>query len=198
LASELISPKIQINSEEEADKMAHDFTASIALAYRIVTSKITLLDINKDKPGLKNLLKHKQRLWKLWKITRDPACKRGLNWVSRTIKRMTHRKALERWETKVGNCEVTLQALWPIVKSLMERVGPKAPTTIHGPLGITYQPNEKVNVIADCLENQFTSHDPCDENHVQQVETRVRVLLASVSGTPLAKVRPCDIHNLAY
>jgi hypothetical protein len=29
------------------------------------------------------------------------------------------------------------------------------------------------------------------------VETRVQVLLASVDDTPLAKVRPCDIHKLA-
>jgi hypothetical protein len=79
----------------------------------------------------------------------------------------------------------------------MERDGLKAPTAIHGPLGIIYQLNEKANVIADCLENQFTSHDLCDENHARQVEAKVQALVASVSGTPLEKVRPCDIHNLA-
>jgi hypothetical protein len=35
LTSELISPRIQINSGEEADKVAHGFTASIAVAYRL-------------------------------------------------------------------------------------------------------------------------------------------------------------------
>jgi hypothetical protein len=79
----------------------------------------------------------------------------------------------------------------------MKRDGPKAPTAIHGPLGITCQLNEKANVIADFLENQFTSHDLCDENHEWQVETTVEALLASVGGTPLGKVRLCDIHNLA-
>jgi hypothetical protein len=54
LASELISPRIQINSEKEADKRARDFTASIASAYRLSTSKITLSDLNKDIPGLEN------------------------------------------------------------------------------------------------------------------------------------------------
>jgi hypothetical protein len=109
---------------------------------------------------------------------------------------MPRKKALERWKTKVGTCEVTSQALWLIAKSLMKRYGPKAPTTIHGPLGITYHPNARVNVIADCLENQFTSHDLCDENHERQVETTVQALLSSVDGTPLGKVRPCDIHKL--
>jgi hypothetical protein len=52
-------------------------------------------------------------------------------------------------------------------------------------------------VIADSLENQFMSHDLCDENHVWQVETTVQVLLASVDGTPLGKVRLCDKHKSA-
>jgi hypothetical protein len=51
LASELISPRIQINSGVEADKAARDFTASIPSAYRLSTSKVTLSNINKDLPG---------------------------------------------------------------------------------------------------------------------------------------------------
>jgi hypothetical protein len=37
----------------------------------------------------------------------------------------------------------------------------------------------------------------CDENHARQVETTVQALLASVDGTTLGKVRPCDIHKVA-
>jgi hypothetical protein len=66
LASKLISPRIEINSGVEADKAARDFTESIASAYRLSTSKVTLLDINIDIPGLDHLLKHKRRLRKLW------------------------------------------------------------------------------------------------------------------------------------
>jgi hypothetical protein len=55
-------------------------------------------------------------------------------------------------------------------------------------------------MIADYyLENQFTSHVLCDENHEQQVENTVQALLAFVDGTPppRGKSRPCDIHKLA-
>jgi hypothetical protein len=79
----------------------------------------------------------------------------------------------------------------------MKRNGPKAPSAVHGLLGITYYPNEKANLIADCLEIQFTSHDLYDENHERQVETIVEAVLAHVDGTLLGKVRPCDIHKLA-
>jgi hypothetical protein len=57
----------------------------------------------------------------------------------------------------------------------------------HEHLGITYHPSEKASVIADYLENQFTSHEPRYEHHERQVETTVEALLASVSGTPLGK-----------
>jgi hypothetical protein len=137
------------------------------------------------------MLKHIWSLRQLWQLTRDPACKTAVNWVAETIRRMTRRKTLELWETKVGNCEVTPRALWPIVKSRMEWDGPKAPTTVHVPVGVSHW-NEKGNVTADCLENQFTSHDLCDENH-----TRQQALLASVADILLGKVSPCDIHKLA-
>jgi hypothetical protein len=72
LSSDLISPRIEINSGTEADKAARAFTASIASAYRLSTSKITLTELNNDLPGLDRLLKYKKRMRKLWQETRNP------------------------------------------------------------------------------------------------------------------------------
>jgi hypothetical protein len=84
---------------------------------------------------------------------------------------MTRKRALERWETKIGNTEVTPQAIWPIAKSILKGDGPRAPTAIHCPSGLVFHLSKKDNAIAECLENQFTHHDMCDENHEQRVET---------------------------
>jgi hypothetical protein len=111
LASELIYPRTEINSGIEADKVAGDFTASIALAYRLSKSKVTLSDIYNDLPGLDRLLKHKQGLRKLWQETWDPACKVAVNRVTKEIKRTTCKTALERWDIKISNTEVTPQAI---------------------------------------------------------------------------------------
>jgi hypothetical protein len=73
---------------------------------------------------------------KLWQETRDPGCKKAVNW------------ALEWWETKLANTELTSQTIWPIAKSLTNKDGPKASTAIHGLLGLKY-PVDKANVIAD-------------------------------------------------
>jgi hypothetical protein len=50
-----------------------------------------------------------------------------------------------------------------------------------------FHPLEKAIAIADCLENQFTLHDLCDENHKRQVEATVRTLLEPVDNNSLRK-----------
>jgi hypothetical protein len=97
---------------------------------------------------------------------------------------MTRRKALERWETRIGNCEVTPQAIGPIAKSLIKRDEPKAPTAVRDLLGLKYHPLEKNNSITGCLEKQFTSNYLCDENREPRVEARVQDLLESVEHGP--------------
>jgi hypothetical protein len=82
LASNLISPRVDINSGIEADKAVCAFTASTASAYRLSTSKITLSKLNNDLPGLDRLLRYKRRMRKLWQEIQDPRCKTEVNWVS--------------------------------------------------------------------------------------------------------------------
>jgi hypothetical protein len=143
---------------------------NIRLSYRLSTIKITLSELNNDLPGLDRLLKYKKRTRKLWQETKDPGCKKAVNWVSKSIRCMTQKKALERWETKLVNTELTTQAIWPTAKSLTNRDGPRAPTSIHGLLGLKYHPVGKASTTADCIENQFTPHDLCEENHERRVE----------------------------
>jgi hypothetical protein len=90
---------------------------------------------------------------KLWQETRDPGCKKTFNWVSKSVRRLTRKKALERWENKLANTELTPPAIWPIAKPLTNRDEPRAPTPIHGLLGLKYHPVDKAIAIADCLEN---------------------------------------------
>jgi hypothetical protein len=129
------------------------------------------------------LLKHKQRLRKLWQETRDPACKTAVNWVTKSIRRIARKRALERWETK-ENCEVTPQAIWPIAKFLTKRGEAKATTAIHAPLGPVFCQKEKANVIANYIETLFTPHKVCDTDHEWWVEDRVQALLTTVDENP--------------
>jgi hypothetical protein len=49
LASEVISPNIQIHCSNEANKAAQDFAASTALAYSLSTRKTIILDWKKER-----------------------------------------------------------------------------------------------------------------------------------------------------
>jgi hypothetical protein len=92
--------------------------------------------------------------------------------------------------------KATPQSIWPIAKSLINRDGPRAPTEIHGPLGIKFHLLEKTNAITDCLENQYTPHDLCEENHERCVEARVEALLKALDNDPPERIRPCDLQKL--
>jgi hypothetical protein len=100
----IFSPRIRTDTVEEAEKV---------LPWHIGCehANSTLSELNNDLPGLDHLLQLKQRLWKLWHGTRDPACKAALNWVTKTIRTMTRRKTTERWETKISNSEATSHAI---------------------------------------------------------------------------------------
>jgi hypothetical protein len=106
------------------------------------------------------------------------------------------RQALERWETKLANTKLTPQTIWPIVKSSYNRDGPRAPTAIHGLLGLKYHPVDKVNTIDDCLKKLVHTDDLSEENHEQRVEARVQALLEAVDSDPLERIRPCDSQKL--
>jgi hypothetical protein len=93
---------------------------------------------------------------------------------------MVRIRALDRWETKLKNYGVTPQAIWPIAKALSKRGGPKAPSAIHGPLGPIFFLIGNANIIADCLENQFRSHELCDCGRRRHMEVEVEALLATV------------------
>jgi hypothetical protein len=91
----------------------------------LTTSKVKISEVNIKLPGLDLLLKQKQKVKKLCQETRDPTCKTAVNWVTNAIRRMTRRRALELWKTKIANIDVTPQAIWPIAKSLIKRDGAK-------------------------------------------------------------------------
>jgi hypothetical protein len=109
---------------------------------------------------------------------------------------MCPKRALERWETKIGNTEVTPQGIWPIAKSLLKRDGPRAPTAFHGLSGLKFHPSKKANAIVDCWENQFTNHYLSDENHELPVEARVQTLLEAIDNKPPERITPCDLEKL--
>jgi hypothetical protein len=61
--------------------VAHIFTASVASAFGLPISRVTLSDLNNDLPGIDRLLDCKKNFRKLWHEIEDPECKTALSRV---------------------------------------------------------------------------------------------------------------------
>jgi hypothetical protein len=77
----------------------------------------------------------------------------------------------------------------------MRRDIPNAPVAVHSPSGLKFLPLGKANVIAECLEIQFSLHDMCEENHERRVVACVQALSEAIDDSP-ERVRPCDVQKL--
>jgi hypothetical protein len=119
----------------DSDHLPTIFHILDRVSARLTTRKLALSEINNELPGLNLLLQHRQRPRKLQHETWDPACKMAVNPVTKTIRRMTRKKAFERRDTNISNC----QAIWPIVKSL-RRGTDQGHQSIHGLLGLKFPP----------------------------------------------------------
>jgi len=103
LASELVSLRLQTDCWRGWQSRSWLYS----LAYRLSTSTVALSVLNDNVPSLDQVLKHRQRLWKLWYETSDAACKSAFSWFSKMIRRITQQKALEKYkrkETTVKTC----------------------------------------------------------------------------------------------
>lgn len=96
----------------------------------------------------------------------------------------------------MSNCEITPQAKWLIEKSCTKaRDGAKASFAIYSPLDPIFYALNKANIIADCLENQFTGLDLGDCDHRRHGEAQVEDLLATVDEDIPVNFRLCDISK---
>jgi hypothetical protein len=119
LAPDLISPRIQIGTAEEAEKQ---LVISLPLSPQHTGCQYwTHISETKQRTAGPWSSPAAQRVWKLWHETRDPTCKTAVNWTTKTILRTSRRKATERWKrlSKWGHtsnslvhCEIPYEQKW--------------------------------------------------------------------------------------
>jgi hypothetical protein len=81
----------------------------------------------------------------------------------------------------------------------VKRDSPRAPTALHGSSDLKFLPIEKVNAIADCLENMFTRHDLCDEHNERWMGACDQAMLEiddKKKKPAPEKIRLCDMQKL--
>jgi hypothetical protein len=108
---------------------------------------------------------------------------------------MTKKMLKEQWDTKMENCEITPQVIWPMAKTMLNKDAPKFPSMIHGYSSLKFLPLEKANAIADFLK--IVSYNMiCEENHEREMETTVQGTLETDDTDTPEKIKSCDLKKL--
>jgi hypothetical protein len=58
-----------------------------------------------------------------------------------------------------------------------------------------FNPIDKLNIIAECLDNQFRAHDLCENDHRRHLEAQLESLLAIIDEDFLVNFRSYDISK---
>jgi len=99
-------------------------------------------------------LRNRQR--KVHRLTQNPADKQKLNRYNKLIKIEVQHYRNQRWAELLVNIANDERRLWDITKAIRNPRNISRP--LHGPNGLEYYDEEKTEIFARSLENQFTEN----------------------------------------
>ena len=84
--------------------------------------------------GIKDKIRLKNRLWRRWQVTRDPALKAEVNRLQRSVTRQLNEWRNDRWSTTLESLNPEEQLLWNMTKRVMRIPTPSFPPGYPGEL----------------------------------------------------------------
>ncbi|XP_047118697.1 uncharacterized protein LOC124799206 [Schistocerca piceifrons] len=127
-------------------------------------------------PPIWKAIREKNRLFREWQLTRQPATERRLNRMRRDIKAVAevHRNSV--WSAFVASLNPEDGSIWHTVKSFLRR-RQRIPPILFGQ-DVVCSPDGKAGVLADQFQLSFTPvDDNLDEDHIQRVAEQLPVFL---------------------
>jgi endonuclease/exonuclease/phosphatase family metal-dependent hydrolase len=132
--------------------------------------------------GIHDKICLKNRLWRQWQITRDPALKAEVNHLQRSVTRQLNEWRNDQWSATLESLDPKDQSLWRMTKRVKRVPTPFPPLVTPG--GIALSDSEKAEALADNLETQF---QPVVDPSVLAVIEMVKVALRSYFLTPASE-----------
>lgn len=123
-------------------------------------------------------IKHKNRVAKEWKLTRNPATRRLLNRLQRELKVALNEHRNQRWSERLSALKVDDNSLWQATQQFTQRRARMPP--LHGERGgLVFSAEDKANALADAFELQFQPAEAQDLDHENIVRQQLAVFLAA-------------------
>ncbi|KAF8778780.1 putative RNA-directed DNA polymerase like protein [Argiope bruennichi] len=156
---------------EEIEEEINRFTNEILTAYK-ESGRYKEKYKHETTQIIKEQIKNRNRLRKIWQRTRHPNDKRNLNRAQNYLNKLQYDQEQKRWENYIANLDPVEGSLWKLVKKIKNnkfRIPPLK--TEHT---IVYSNKEKAEAIADSLAKQFKnnnlSHPPTEYRVKQKLE----------------------------
>ena len=149
----------EITSEAEIEKSIKNLQEDLLYAYNQATEmKRTQSDYIKLPFRIKEKIKLKNRVTKMWKRTLNPAYKIEINKLNREIKAEVTAIREENWAEKIISVSQDPKKLWQSVKNLKTEKIPNKPIEREDG-SLCYEVHEKAEAVADSLESQFRPNE---------------------------------------
>lgn len=194
---------LPMSTPAEIDYALQLITANIKSAIRCSTTKLSAATNNPEAEaqelrtqaliGLKRWARNK------WQTTRLQQYKTLWNYMKRKIQLRLRRIDAQNWNEKLLQLDEQNREFWLLAKSLAKKDTSKPARPIHGPQGLVYTPEDKAEVFANHLEDQFTVNpEPYDEQHIRTVNRQLSNTPLNDPFLPATLTTPREIRNTIH
>ncbi|GFX63094.1 RNA-directed DNA polymerase from mobile element jockey [Trichonephila clavipes] len=185
-----------INNSDEIEERISQFTNSIHLAinqsskFKVFTHNITFIPLH-----VREKIKEKNRLRKLWQSTGYPPIKHEMNKLQKQIKRDLKLVKQKEWDDILDEANFDPPKLHKIIKKQ------KAQQITYPPLlgyrGMVYDTLDKANLFADTMEESFQENsEPYNDEFIEKVERKVRRFFRNISFSTPPLTSPEEVCNI--
>ena len=168
-------------------KLTNDILSSHKSATKIINTKSEIY----TPLHIKDLIRTKNRIRRLWQRHRDPQDKVELNRIQNRIKTALRDHIQQDWSNYLSSLDPEDGSLFRATKRCKRANFNIPPLKIFDT--VAYSDNSKAEFLASTYENQFQNNPSKDPNFDEFVHSSVEELLAAPPNHPIAPVNPEEI-----
>ena len=145
--------------------------------------------------NIKQKIKEKNRLRKVYKNTRHPQAKTNWNISCREVSTLIKEYKQSQWEETVMRLSTQDNTVWKMAKALKSKPNMIGP--LQGPTSLVYTEKDMAVVLAGSLHNQFSPHaTPINLELVDRVNSEVDNYLAIEPSANITHTTPKEVQDI--
>lgn len=185
----------QLRSINQIDEAIEKLTLKLKRDIDICSKPLNLEKTYKLPDEIKDEIREKNKLRKVYQTTRHPQAKSKWNEACRKVSSLIKEYKQTNWEDTVMRLSTHDNTVWKMAKALKSKqhnIGP-----LQGPNSIVYTEKDMAEVLATSLHNQFSPHPtPINLEHVDLTISEVDNYLAQEPNNIIRYTTPEEITNI--